>query len=71
MNREQISSMSQYGAPTIIARISLGLKRSSSSSQKVALPLRVLEGCCLLCRDCAAAVHWYNAVKMHSLPLLP
>ncbi|KAF0928460.1 hypothetical protein E2562_004107 [Oryza meyeriana var. granulata] len=38
----------------------------SSSSQKVALALRVLEGCFLLYRDCATAAHRYNAVKKHA-----
>uniref|UniRef100_J3N466 Uncharacterized protein n=1 Tax=Oryza brachyantha TaxID=4533 RepID=J3N466_ORYBR len=35
-----------------------------ATDSEVALALRVLEGCCLLCRDCAAAAHRYDAVKV-------
>uniref|UniRef100_A0A0E0M9V0 Uncharacterized protein n=1 Tax=Oryza punctata TaxID=4537 RepID=A0A0E0M9V0_ORYPU len=37
--------------------------RNPATDSEVALALRVLEGCCLLCRDCAAAAHRYDAVK--------
>ncbi|KAF0920267.1 hypothetical protein E2562_034116 [Oryza meyeriana var. granulata] len=45
--------------------------RNPATDSKVALGLRVLDGCCLLCRDCAAVAHQYNAVKVHSPPVLP
>uniref|UniRef100_A0A0D9XLM5 Uncharacterized protein n=1 Tax=Leersia perrieri TaxID=77586 RepID=A0A0D9XLM5_9ORYZ len=38
--------------------------RNPATDSEVALALRVLEGCCLLCRDCAAAAHRLNAVKI-------
>ncbi|KAF0930477.1 hypothetical protein E2562_032903 [Oryza meyeriana var. granulata] len=38
--------------------------RNPATDSEVALALRVLEGCCLLCQDCAAASHRYNAVKV-------
>uniref|UniRef100_A0A0E0R1H4 Uncharacterized protein n=1 Tax=Oryza rufipogon TaxID=4529 RepID=A0A0E0R1H4_ORYRU len=44
--------------------ISPAVKLSNpATDSEVALALRVLEGCCLLCRDCAAAAHRYDAVK--------
>ncbi|KAF0903104.1 hypothetical protein E2562_024580 [Oryza meyeriana var. granulata] len=45
--------------------------RHLATDSKVALALRVLEGCCLLCWDCTTTAHWYNAIKVHSPPLLP
>uniref|UniRef100_A0A0E0IV54 Uncharacterized protein n=1 Tax=Oryza nivara TaxID=4536 RepID=A0A0E0IV54_ORYNI len=45
--------------------ISPAVKLSNpATDSEVALALRVLEGCCLLCRDCAAAAHRYDAVKV-------
>lgn len=38
--------------------------KNPATDSEVVLALRVLEGCCLLCRDCAAAAHRYNAVKV-------
>lgn len=38
--------------------------RNPATDSEVALALRVLQGCCLLCPACAAAAHRYNAVKV-------
>jgi hypothetical protein len=38
------------------------LKRPTTNSE-VALALRVLEGCCLLCKDCADSAYRYDAIK--------
>ncbi|KAL6641324.1 hypothetical protein ACP70R_019505 [Stipagrostis hirtigluma subsp. patula] len=37
--------------------------RNPATDSEVVLALRVLEGCCLLCPDCAAVAHRHNAVK--------
>ncbi|KAF0922078.1 hypothetical protein E2562_024651 [Oryza meyeriana var. granulata] len=37
--------------------------RNPATDSDVSLTLRVLESCCLLCRDCAVAAHRHNAVK--------
>ncbi|KAL6905205.1 hypothetical protein ACP4OV_002806 [Aristida adscensionis] len=37
--------------------------RNPATDSEVVLALRVLEGCCLLCPDCAAAAHRHDAVK--------
>ncbi|KAF0917410.1 hypothetical protein E2562_017859 [Oryza meyeriana var. granulata] len=37
--------------------------RNPATDSKVALALRVLQGYCLLCRDCAAVAYRYNAVR--------
>ncbi|KAJ4803526.1 hypothetical protein LUZ62_016092 [Rhynchospora pubera] len=39
------------------------LKRPATNSE-VALALRVLEGCCLLCKDCADTAYRYDAIKV-------
>lgn len=41
--------------------------RNPATDSELALALRVLEGCCLLCSDCTAAAHRYNAVKVRPL----
>ncbi|TVU31977.1 hypothetical protein EJB05_23693, partial [Eragrostis curvula] len=38
--------------------------RNPATDSEVVLALRVLEECCLLCSDCAAAAHRHNAVKV-------
>ncbi|XP_062205750.1 uncharacterized protein LOC133907698 [Phragmites australis] len=38
--------------------------RNPATDSEIVLALRVLEGCCLLCPDCAATAHRYNAVKV-------
>uniref|UniRef100_A0A0A9DH64 ubiquitinyl hydrolase 1 n=1 Tax=Arundo donax TaxID=35708 RepID=A0A0A9DH64_ARUDO len=38
--------------------------KNPATDSEVVLALRVLEGCCLLCPDCAVAAHRYNAVKV-------
>lgn len=38
------------------------LKRPTANSE-ITLALRVLEGCCLLCKDSADSAYRYNAVK--------
>uniref|UniRef100_A0A0E0F008 Uncharacterized protein n=1 Tax=Oryza meridionalis TaxID=40149 RepID=A0A0E0F008_9ORYZ len=50
--------------------ISPAVKLSNpATDSEVALALRVLEGCCLLCRNCAAAAHRYDAVKLRKIVL--
>jgi hypothetical protein len=38
--------------------------RNPATDSEVVLALRVLEGCCLLCSDSAAAAHRHDAVKV-------
>jgi hypothetical protein len=50
------SDASELGVEPVI------LKRPTINSE-VTLALRVLEGCCLLCKDCADSAYRYDAIK--------
>ncbi|KAG8092312.1 hypothetical protein GUJ93_ZPchr0012g21967 [Zizania palustris] len=61
LRRVQAESVVTVGQVLGIEPVKL---KNPATDSEVALALRVLEGCCLLCQDCAAAAHRYNAVKV-------